>query len=62
MSEIVNLRQFRKRRLREEKERIAAENRVRHGRSKTVRDFEERDLDASRNFLDQNKLSDKPDP
>lgn len=40
-AEIINLRKFRKARERAEKERLAAENRVRHGRSKAEREASE---------------------
>ncbi|KQZ81399.1 hypothetical protein ASD64_10445 [Mesorhizobium sp. Root157] len=52
MAEIVNLRQARKQKARTDKERIAAENRAIHGRSKAERQLENlRDRKASA-FLD----------
>jgi hypothetical protein len=56
MAEIVNLRTARKRRARQDKEQVAAENRVLHGRPKTER----RASDAARRdtarALDGHKL------
>jgi len=40
MGEIVNLRMIRKRRARAEKERLAEENRLRHGRTRAEREKE----------------------
>lgn len=57
MTGIVNLRQVRKRKAREDKERTAAENRALHGRSKAER---ERDHNADEkvvSFLDGHKRS-----
>lgn len=51
MAEIVNLRQARKHKARAEKERQAAENRAKHGRTKV-----ERRLDAAQKLSEDRKL------
>lgn len=52
MGEVVNLRLFRKRTARAEKDRIAAENRVRHGRSKPAREAAEAERQRGAAVLD----------
>lgn len=56
MSEIVNLRQARKRKLRTEKERRAEENRARFGRPKAERAHDAANADLARRRLEQLKL------
>ncbi len=58
MADIVNLRQARKRRARADKDRQAAENRTRHGRTAGEK---ERDADAeqrARRLLDGHRIED----
>ena len=61
MVEIVNLRQARKRKLREDRERMADENRARFGRGKAeaTRDTAQRALDKAR--LDGHRRDDGDD-
>ncbi|WP_420962741.1 DUF4169 family protein [Brucella sp. IR073] len=56
MSDVVNLRQFRKRKAREEKEQAAAENRVRYGRTGAEKKFEREKAREVTVFLDRNRL------
>jgi Domain of unknown function (DUF4169) len=53
---IVNLNKYRKQRERAEAEERATENRVRFGRSKTVRTADEGDRKQSEKFLDDKRL------
>ncbi|SBW02127.1 conserved hypothetical protein [uncultured Alphaproteobacteria bacterium] len=57
MSEIVNLRQARKRKLRAEKDRQAEENRARFGRPKAERAHDAANADLARRRLEQMKLT-----
>ena len=59
MAEIVNLRLARKRKLRADRESVAATNRALHGRSKAERAGDEAAEAKSRAFLDQH-LREKP--
>lgn len=52
MAEIVNLRMTRKRKARDEKERIAEQNRLLHGRSKAEKLRIEAEADKSSAFLE----------
>ncbi|MBP0614944.1 DUF4169 family protein [Jiella mangrovi] len=52
MGDRVNLRQFRKRRLRDDKERSAAENRARSGRDKAEKALERAERKRSETALD----------
>ncbi|MCX2697769.1 MULTISPECIES: DUF4169 family protein [Ochrobactrum] len=63
MSEIVNLRQFRKNKARTSKEKQAEENRILFGRTKVEKDFARQEARKSERFLVNNKLeqSNKPD-
>ncbi|KXF76847.1 hypothetical protein ATN84_12600 [Paramesorhizobium deserti] len=56
MSDIVNLRQFKKRKARDEKEKAAAENRIRHGRTGAEKKFEREQARKTGEFLDRNRL------
>lgn len=56
MADIVNLNQYRKRRDRLEAEKTAAENRVRHGRSKADRLKERRENDKAAKDIDDKRL------
>lgn len=57
MAEIVNLRQARKQKARSEKERVAAENRAIHGRSKVERERENLLERKAATFLDAHRRS-----
>lgn len=56
MSEIVNLRQFKKNKTRASKEKQAEQNRVLFGRTKTEKDFARAEARKDENFLANNKL------
>ncbi|MDP3858812.1 MAG: DUF4169 family protein [Stagnimonas sp.] len=56
MAELVNLNKARKARARAEAERLAAENRVRHGRTKAQKQQDAAETDAMRRRLDGLKL------
>ncbi len=56
MAEFVNLRQVRKRKAREDKERTAAENRALHGRSKAEREHDGKAADKAASFLDGHRI------
>lgn len=60
MGEIVNLRLFRKRTARAEKDRIAAENRALHGRRKSDRKADEAERQRGAARLDGHRR-DEPD-
>jgi hypothetical protein len=55
-AEIINLRQFRKQRARDEKAAEAAENRSRFGRTKAERALEEQSLTRAGKMLDDHLL------
>lgn len=61
MAEIVNLRLARKRKARSERERIAEENRVLHGRSKSELRQADALAEKSAAFLDGHRLERKDD-
>jgi len=63
MSDIVNLRQFKKQKARVEKEKQADRNRILFGRTKTEKSLTQAEATKAERFLDQNRLekSDKPD-
>jgi len=56
MGEVINLRQARKEKMRAEKARKAKENRVTHGRSKSVKTKDESELARRSHDLDTKKL------
>lgn len=56
MSEITNLRQFKKRKERAEKEKAATENRIRHGRTGVEKKFERENARKTADFLERNRL------
>jgi hypothetical protein len=60
MGDVVNLRQFRKRKSRENSARRAEENRVRHGETKPARKLREAEADNTVRLLDAHRR-DKPD-
>ncbi|BCH24183.1 hypothetical protein MesoLjLc_38460 [Mesorhizobium sp. L-8-10] len=59
MAEIVNLRMARKRKTRDEKERLAQQNRQLHGRSKAEKLRSETEAGRSSAFLDGHRLARK---
>lgn len=61
MAEIVNLRQFRKRAERAEKEKTAEQNRLSHGRTKAEKSLTKALNEKAGKVLDQGKLE-KRDP
>ena len=62
MGEIVNLRQARKRRRRDEASEIARENRVRHGRTPAATAADQRAWEQRDALLDGAKLAGDPVP
>ncbi|WP_375606982.1 MULTISPECIES: DUF4169 family protein [unclassified Bartonella] len=56
MTELINLRQFRKQKKRTEKSLCAEQNRYRFGRTKTEKLFEQQKSLKTQKFLDQNRL------
>ncbi|MEL4069496.1 DUF4169 family protein [Ochrobactrum sp. GPK 3] len=61
MSDIVNLRQFKKKKARDAKEKQADQNRILFGRTKTEKDFAREETRKSERFLDMNRLERKDD-
>lgn len=61
MTDVVNLNQFRKNRRRAEKKRVAVENRVKFGRTKTERKAADAANTASEGLLDGKKISTEDD-
>ncbi|MGX5850983.1 DUF4169 family protein [Mesorhizobium sp. PL10] len=51
MGDVVNLRQLRKQKARAEKEKLAGENRARHGRSKAEKDRDRLTSDKAEKFI-----------
>ncbi|PYE90129.1 DUF4169 family protein [Phyllobacterium leguminum] len=62
MNDIVNLRQFKKRKKRDEKEQAAVENRIRHGRTGVEKKFEREKALKTSEFLERNRLDPPPSP
>jgi hypothetical protein len=62
MAEIINLRHARKQKARSEKERLAAENRAIHGRSKSERERENLLESKATTFLDAHRRSPSREP
>jgi len=61
MSDIVNLRQFKKKKARDAKEKQADQNRILFGRTKTEKDFAREETRKSERFMDMNRLERKDD-
>lgn len=61
MGEVINLRNFRKSRERDERTKKAAENRSRSGRSKDERKRDAAETEATVSFLDQRRLERESD-
>ncbi len=59
MSDIVNLRQFKKKKARDAKEKQAEQNRVLFGRTSTEKNFAREETRKTEKFLDSNRLMDK---
>ncbi|MDX8497578.1 DUF4169 family protein [Mesorhizobium sp. VK4C] len=62
MGEVVNLRQARKQKARNEKERLAGENRALHGRSKAERERDRLTSDRTEKFMDGHRREKPGDP
>jgi Domain of unknown function (DUF4169) len=58
VGDIINLKRFKKRNEREQSAKEAETNRVRFGRTKSERTFDERAKDRTSSLLDQHKLDD----
>lgn len=56
MGEVINLRNFRKSKERDERTKKATENRARSGRSKDERKRDEAETEATVSFLDKRRL------
>ncbi len=56
MGEVINLRTYRKKKKRDERERDASENRALSGRTGGQRRREEREAEATVSFLDERRL------
>lgn len=61
-AEIVNLRQFRKQKVRQSRDRDAAENRARHGRKKSVRQTEALENEVAARDMDGKRLQSEDEP
>ena len=61
MADVVNLRQFRKRAERAEKEKTAEQNRLAHGRTKAEKSLTKALNDKAASTLDQGKLEKRED-
>ena len=61
MGEVINLRNFRKSKERDERTKKAAENRARSGRSKDERTRDEHETEATVSFLDKRRLDRESD-
>jgi hypothetical protein len=57
MGDVVNLNRFRKRKAREEASRVAAANRMKHGRTRDERECEAREQERQASHLDQHRLT-----
>ncbi|WOC17022.1 DUF4169 family protein [Pseudochrobactrum sp. MP213Fo] len=60
MSDIINLKQFKKRKTRSEQQQQADANRLLFGRTKTEKAFAKNQSKTSENFLDLNRLEPRP--
>lgn len=61
MGEIVNLKRVRKAKARSEAERLAAENRTRHGLTKATKQAQRRELERQRQLQAGHKLDEGKD-
>lgn len=62
MGEVVNLRRARKQKARNEKERLAGENRALHGRTKAERERDRLTSDRAERFMDGHRREKSGDP
>ncbi|MBH9728752.1 DUF4169 family protein [Brucella abortus] len=62
MSDIVNLRQFKKQKARDTKEKQAEQNRILFGRTKVEKDFSRAQAQKAERFLDMNRRETKDLP
>nr|WP_247650452.1 DUF4169 family protein [Brucella sp. 458] len=62
MSDIVNLRQFKKKKARDTKEKQAEQNRILFGRTKVEKDFARAQVQKAERFLDMNRRETKDLP
>ncbi len=62
MSKVINLRQFRKRKAREDEAMQAAENRVRFGRTRAQKQQDELEAEQARQRMDQLRREAPGDP
>ncbi|MEJ5019799.1 DUF4169 family protein [Ochrobactrum vermis] len=62
MSDIVNLRQFKKQKARTEKEKQADQNRLLFGRTKIEKAFVRTEIAKAEGFLDQHRLEKRDGP
>lgn len=61
MAEIINLNQYRKSRLRQERQKSAGENRMKFGRGKPERQQQESERENHQRELDHQQLSAEPE-
>lgn len=59
MSDIVNLRQFKKKKARDAKDKQAEQNRILFGRTKAEKDLAREETRRAERFLDMNRLERK---
>jgi hypothetical protein len=62
VAEIVNLRLVKKRKAKDAKEKIAAENRILFGRTKIEKQFDREANRKAARFLDENRLENRDTP
>ena len=60
MSDIINLKQFKKRKARATKETEANANRILFGRTKAEKNFDKNQAEKSAKFLELNRLEPRP--
>lgn len=62
MGDIVNMRQFKKNKARDSRNKQAEQNRVLFGRTKAEKDFAKEETRKAENFLTNNKLESRNTP
>ena len=62
MGDVINLKRFKKRAARQQSAKQAELNRVRFGRSKSVRDLDERRINHANDVLDQHRIDGEDAP
>lgn len=60
MGEVINLKQYRKRKAREEAAAVGAENRARHGRAKADKKAEKAERERAARELEAKRREDEP--